>query len=177
VPNAWPQEIPGWLHESEANVLTELARGKRVLEIGSYCGLSTVVMGRVAEHVTAVDYFDGRGTPEPMDTRERFNNSVARYGLGDKVTACHPDDSYPHAEYDLVYIDGAHDEGSVQADVQRAVSVLAPGGLLAFHDYKHPSHVGVENVVNKLIADGGELLSVTETLAVLKPPALIPLEV
>jgi hypothetical protein len=177
VPNAWPQEIGGWLHESEGKQLVELARDKRVLEIGSYCGLSTVCMGRVAKHVTAVDYFDGRGTPQPRDTRADFDTNMARYGLTEKVQACHPDDPYPLTEYDLAYIDGAHDEDSVRADAERALSVLAPGGLLTFHDYKHPSHEGVEAVVNELIASGGELISVHETLAVVRPPALIPLEV
>jgi predicted O-methyltransferase YrrM len=79
--------------------------------------------------------------------------------------------------YDLAFIDAAHDYESVSADAERAIGLLAPGGLLAFHDYKHPSHGGIERVVDELLLDGGELISVHETVAVVRPPARIPLEV
>jgi predicted O-methyltransferase YrrM len=177
VPNAFPRDISGWLLPEEGKKLAELARGKRVLEIGSYCGLSTVCMARTAEHVTAVDYFDGRGTPMPRDTRPEFQANMERYGVADKVTTCHPDDTYPLPQYDLVFIDGAHEQESVSYDIYRAMEVLADGGLLVFHDYDHPSHPGVKNAIDQLLLDGGELLSTHNTLAVVKPPAAIPLEV
>jgi SAM-dependent methyltransferase len=177
VPNAFPRDIPGWLLDEEGQQLAELARGKRVLEIGSYCGLSTVLMARTAVHVTAVDYFDGRGTPEPRDTRADFDANIARFGLTHKVEACHPDEVYPLTQYDLVYIDGAHDRDSVARDIQRAVDVLADDGLLVFHDYKHPSHPGVTEAIDDLVDVGGEVISVHKSLAVVRPPAGIPLEV
>lgn len=177
VPGAFPREIPGWLHPEEGRKLAELASGKRVLEIGSYCGLSTVCLARTAEHVTAVDYFDGRSTPNPIDTRKAFEANIARYGLTDKVEICNPDETYPLSEYDLAFIDGAHNRESVEADIARALSVLAPGGLLAFHDYKRHAEPGVTEAVDALLADGAELLSVHETMAVVRPPAAIPLEV
>jgi hypothetical protein len=177
VPGAFPRDIEGWLHPDEGKALAALAAGKRVLEIGSYCGLSTVCMARTAEHVTAVDYFDGRDTPVPGDTLPAFTANLSRYGVADKVTACHPGDTLPRDSYDLVFIDGAHDAESVAADVDRALSVLADGGLIAFHDYKHPSHPGVGQAVDVLLAQGGAIISVHETLAVVKPSARIPLEV
>lgn len=177
VPGAFPQEIPGWLLESEGKALAELAKGKRVVEIGSYCGLSTVCMGRTAEHVTAVDYFDGRGTPSPADTLPPFKANLARYGLTEKVTICHADSEIPLPEYDLAFIDGAHDYHWVANDINRCLAVLKPDGLLAFHDFKHPSHPGIELAVDELLLDGGELISTTETLAVVRPPARVPLEV
>jgi predicted O-methyltransferase YrrM len=179
VPNAWPFDIHGWLKPEEGKTLAELARGNRVLEIGSYCGLSTICMARTAEHVTAVDYFDGRGTPNPRDTLDEFKANIHRYGVSEKVRICHPDDPYPLPEYDLAFIDGAHDYPSVSADIERTLAVLAPGGVLAFHDYRRPVYPdhGVDQAVDELLANGGELLSVHETLAVVRPPAAIPLEV
>lgn len=178
VKGAFPREIAGWLLPAEGKALAELARGKRVLEIGSYCGLSTVCMARTAKHVTAMDYFDGRGTPRPQDTRETLLANLKRYGVQDRVQTCHPESAeLPLDEYDLVFIDGAHDFESVQADTQKALAVLAPDGLLAFHDYGHPSHPGIKEVVELLLGYGHELLSTTETVAVVKPPARIPLEV
>lgn len=177
VNGAFPREIPGWLTPCEANALAELSAGKRVLEIGSYCGLSTVCIGRTAEHVTAVDYFDGRGTPDPQDTRAIFDDSIRRYGLTEKVEAVHPDDRLPPQGYDVAFIDGAHDEDSVRLDIAKCLDALKPDGVIAFHDYNQPAHPGVSAAIDELIADGGELLSVTDNLAVVKPPALIPQEV
>lgn len=177
VPGAFPFEIPGWLHHSEGKRLAELATDKDVFEIGSFAGRSTVCLARTAKHVTAVDYFDGRGTPEPRNTRGEFLANLKRYGVADKVQICHPDMSPPLSDYDLAFIDGAHDFESVQSDIEKCIEALKPDGLLVFHDYDHPSHPGVKQAVDLLLADGGELISTTETLAVCRPPARIPLEV
>jgi SAM-dependent methyltransferase len=177
VPTAHPHDVLGWLDPEEGRELAKLAAGKRVLEIGSYCGLSTICMARTAKHVTAVDYFDGRGTPMPGETLTKFKENIARYGVADKIQICHADSEIPLPEYDLAFIDGAHDYESVSTDVSRAMSVLKPGGLLAFHDYGEPCHPDIERVIDGLAFDGFKLLSVHKHLAVVKPPALEPLEV
>lgn len=177
VPNVFPREIDGWLLPEEGRALAELARGKRVLEIGSYCGLSTVCMARTAEHVVAMDYFDGRGTVSKRDTLPAFEANLRRYGVRDRVQICHPDAAIPLPGYDLVFIDGAHDRKSVDADIRKALSVLNPGGLLAFHDYSNELDFEVQEAVNAFLASGAELVSTHATLAVVQPPAAIPLEV
>jgi len=177
VPSAFPYDISGWLHPDEGKKLAELATGKRVLEIGSYCGLSTVCLARAATHVTAVDYFDGRGTPEPQDTRELFEQAIDRHGVAGKVRCVYPGDPLPLNEYDIVFIDGAHDAASVRSDIAKARNCLASDGLIAFHDYSRLHDLGVAEAVDELIADGGKLISLTNTLAVVKPLAAIPLEV
>ncbi len=177
VPNAFPRDITGWLHREEAARLQEIVAGKRVMEIGSYCGLSTVVMARVAEHVTAVDYFDGRGTPNPRDTRAEFESNLQRHGVADKVRAVTPDEQLPFSEYDVIYIDGSHEYRDVCLDIAAAMDVLAPGGLLVFHDYEQPAHPGVTQAVHSLLHSGGAVLSVTNTLAVVQPPEHFTLEV
>lgn len=180
LPLAFPHDILGWLLPEEGHALAELARGKRVLEIGSMCGLSTVCLARTAEHVTAVDYFDGRGTSMKAvgGFRSMFDESLARHNVTDKVIVCHPEnDSLPLTEYDLVFIDGAHDVDSVRSDIQRALSVIAPGGLIAFHDYKIGIDKGVDVAVDEFLSSGAVLLSQTKSLAVVSPPAAIPLEV
>lgn len=178
---AFPFDIPGWLTPAEGKALAELANGKRVLEIGSYCGLSTVCIGRTAMHVTAVDYFDGRGTPNPRDTLADFKANIERHGLTGKVCIQYPDYltrcDNSREEYDLIFIDGAHDYESVVADIAKAIKFLAPDGLIAFHDYKQPCHPGVERAVDDILLDGGELISTHDTIAVVRPPAAIPLEV
>lgn len=167
LPNFFPAEIDGWLTPQEGAALAELARGKRVLEIGSYCGRSTVCLARTAASVDAVDYFDGRGTPAPRDTLAEFGRNLARYGVGDKVTTRHPDEPLT-GEYDLAFIDGAHDYEAVIADAMKALGVLAHGGVLAFHDYE-PVHPGVMQAVNEMCVAGGALVQQVESLAIVKP--------
>jgi SAM-dependent methyltransferase len=178
VPGAFPHDVPGWLLPAEGKKLAELSAGKRVLEIGSYCGRSTICIARAAESVTAVDYFDSRGaTICRHDTRAMFDKNLERYGVAGKVIVCHPDAEIPLPEYDLAFIDGAHDLESVRADIRKAQAVLKPGGLIAFHDYANNLDFEVQEAVDEFLASGAELISVTDTLAVVRPPAAIPLEV
>lgn len=177
IEGAFPYDILGWLLPEEGQKLAEMAADKRVLEIGSFCGLSTVCMARTAEHVTAVDYFDGRGTSVRGDCRKLFDESLSRHGVTDKVQVCHPEAELPFDQYDLVFIDGAHDFDSVRADIRRALSVISPDGLVVFHDYRIGIDPGVDAAVDQFLESGAVLVSTTKSLAVVKPPAAIPLEV
>lgn len=174
-------DIPGWLRIEEGAKLAELARGKRVLEVGSYLGLSTVCLARTAESVLAIDPHDGRGTEVPQDTLPGFRANLARYGLENVFVEPMTLAEYVATErrtrtfwYDLIFIDGAHDRDSVEADIRAILDdpyMLADGGLIAFHDYRSPVDPGVTAAVDALLDRGGELLSLTGSLAVVRPPA------
>jgi hypothetical protein len=180
IPDCLPlPEIDGWLRPEEARGLAILAKGRRVLEIGSYCGLSTVCLARTAASVVALDPHDGRGTPVPQNTLPALRRNLARYGVAGKVEVRVgvSGEPWPGDEFDVVYIDGDHSAEAVRRDIAHALACLAPGGLLAFHDYRSPHDPGVTEAVDELLAAGGELLSTHETLAVVRPPAAVPLEV
>jgi len=175
----FPDEVLGWLTEEEGRALAELARGKSVLEIGSYCGRSTICMAQTAEHIHAVDPFDGRGTPIPGDTLSQFNENLHSYGVREKVTVhvgTSQEAMLEPESVDLAFIDGAHDFRSVMSDVKVAVKALRHGGRLAFHDYRTvPGEYdgrwdeGVTNAVTALINGGMKLLSRHGSIAVLDP--------
>jgi predicted O-methyltransferase YrrM len=162
-----------------------LAAGKVVLEIGSYCGRSTICLAHTAKSVLAVDPFDGRGTPSPADTYQTFLDNLQRHGVAERVgvrrgTTSEVTPELP-AVFDLVFVDGAHDYESVRADIQAAMAVLKPDGVLAFHDYRLPDErdgqldPGVRRAVDELLAGGATLLSRTDSLAVVSPsPVLVP---
>lgn len=174
----FPRDIAGWLRRDEGRALFDLARGKRVLEVGSYCGRSTVCLAQSAVSVLSVDPHDGRATPQPQETFGKFQANIERYGVAGRVESFIGTlDEFPGGEFDLIFIDGAHDVESVRSDIEHSLSLLAPGGLLAFHDYRSPQDPGVAPAVDELIAAGGELLATHDTLAVVRPPAAIPLEV
>jgi len=172
----FPHDIPGWLTEEEGHALYELARGKVVLEIGSYCGRSTVCIAQAAERVHAVDPFDGRGTPDPTSTLEIFKLTLSDFDVSGKVTThigTSAEAILPEG-FDMAFIDGAHDFRSVMTDVAIARKVLKPGGLLVFHDYRtFPGEYdsrwdeGVTNAVTALLNSGMKLLSRHGSIAVL----------
>lgn len=182
----FPEDVQGWLTETEGRALARLARDRRVLEIGSFCGRSTICMAQTAKQVVAVDPFDGRDTPKPGDTWDQFTLNLTRYGVADKVrpvVSTTADLSVSDGPFDVAFIDGAHDYESVKLDAQIAMGLLAGDGLLAFHDYREEPgdhdgrwDPGVTQAVNELLQAGGELVSLSGTVAVVRPPALVPLE-
>jgi SAM-dependent methyltransferase len=179
LPVQFPAEVPGWLQPEEGAALAELSRGKRVLEIGSFCGRSTLCIARTAASVAAVDFFDGRATPQPGDTSSAFGANLKRYGVDGKVRAFHPSDPLP-GQFGFVFIDGDHSREAVEADIEKALAVLEPGGLIAFHDYRlapgqHDGgwDPGVTEAVDALVARGGEIIATHKTLAVVRPPVLV----
>jgi SAM-dependent methyltransferase len=169
----FPDEVEGWLTLEEGQALRELSTGKRVLEIGSYCGRSTICIAQTAESVVSLDPHDGRGTPSPQGTYQKFRANLKRYNVAEKVVSEWPIES--DGPFDFIFIDGAHDYANVTNDIRTACERLAPGGLLAFHDYRtYEGNIDpdVAQAVNELIEMGGELLSRHDSLAVVRPPVL-----
>lgn len=130
----------GMLTEPEAEFLARLARGRVVLEIGSWCGLSAIVMSRTARSLYCLDWHQGDGEMGQHDTLAEFTANVRRYadkrcaivslvGRAETVLPLLRDGSFG-----LVYIDGAHDPASVEHDTGHALRLLRPGGLVAWHD-------------------------------------------
>lgn len=178
----FPYDVDGWLTRAEGEKLYEHAAGKRVLEIGSFCGKSTICLAQSATEVVSVDPHDGRCLVTPRDTWAEFAHNLLRYKARDRVrpyrgVAREFAASYEGEPFDFVFIDGAHDYESVKSDIETAQSLLAPGGLIAFHDYQSMVDPEVTRAVNELVDTGGELLSHTNLLAVVRPHALNPLEV
>jgi hypothetical protein len=176
----FPSDVAGWLTEDEGSELARRAKGKNVLEVGAYCGRSTICLAQTAKTVATVDPFDGRGTAQEGDTHALFRKNLARYGVAGKVTVHRgtSGDVLPCLPpiYGLVFIDGSHDRESVAADIGWACGVLKPGGVILFHDYG-AGDVGVTEAVDEFIAGGAVLLGRCGTLAAVRPPAAAPVEV
>lgn len=138
-------DVPGWLGPSEGEALADLARDRTVLEIGSFLGRSTAALASTARRVWAVDWhFKDRCTAsvDVQDTLPGLRRNLTDCGLADKVIILCGlvDDVQEHlvGPFDLVFIDGAHDAKSVARDAALARRVVAPGGVVAFHDVDEP---------------------------------------
>lgn len=136
----------GWLSEDEAATLQDLARGKLVLEIGSWLGRSTIAMARVALHVVSVDWH--QGSPEIAGhgfhpSLAEFVANLSKHGVRDKVSVCVMDAArlerlFRPAQFDLVFVDGAHDFGSAYRDCETALKLVRTHGHVAVHDHIAP---------------------------------------
>lgn len=167
--------IEGWLDDSEAKLLVDkvVEVGKansrcNVVEVGSYCGKSTVVFGLTLQQlgmsdakVFAVDPHDGvistiGGSTQTMaPTLERFTTNIAMAGISpwiEPVVARSSETAWDRA-IDLLFVDGLHDYSHVSEDFRHFEPWLRPGGLAAFHDWA-PYFPGVQKFVQELLTTG-----------------------
>lgn len=134
------RDVPGWLSDAEGEALRMLAAGARVLEIGSYLGRSTVAMAQVAREVVALDWHRGDEHAGRIDTLPRFWAHLGRAGVRDKVTVLvapirEAARFVYGCQFDLVFVDAAHDEATTREATELATACLMPGGAIAWHDY------------------------------------------
>lgn len=181
----FPADVEGWLTMTEAKGLTRLAFGKRVLEIGSFCGKSTICMGQVAKEIVAVDPHDGRATDNERPTMLEMMQNLAKYQVGNvsiqKATSEDFAASFDGEPFDVVFIDGDHTYEAVRKDQQIALKFLKPGGLIAFHDYRKVprEHDGgwdasVTQAVDEFIREHGcEVVERAGTVCIVRPPNVV----
>jgi hypothetical protein len=145
------------LHDAACSAARDLP-GLPLLEVGSYCGRSTVWLGAAARTcstvVFAVDHHRGSEENQPgwewhdetlvdpelgvMDTLPHFRRTIAHAGLEDVVIAvvgASPTVArYWRAPLAFLFIDGGHGVEPARLDYELWTPHVAPGGLLAIHD-------------------------------------------
>ena len=129
-----------------------------VLEVGTYCGKSTIYLAAAAraagQLVVTVDHHRGSEENQPgweyhdaslvdprsgrLDTLPHFRSTLAACGLEDQVIAIVGRSADVarlwRAEIGMLFIDGGHTDAAATADYQGWAPHLARGGALAIHD-------------------------------------------
>ena len=132
--------------------------GLPFLEVGSYCGRSTVWLGAAAREcgtvLFAVDHHRGSEENQAgwehhdptvvdartgrMDTLPFFRSTIHDVGLEDVVIAVVGQSpsvaAAMHTPVAFLFIDGGHGEEPARLDYERWVPHVAMGGTLAIHD-------------------------------------------
>jgi len=169
------KKIEGWLEEEEADVLiaasaqalTSLPGPHALVEVGSYCGRSTVVLGSVAKQlypgakVYAIDPHDGKvgaldqGVQNVAPTYEKFKRNIVAAQLCDVVEAIqkYSYDVTWDRPISFFFIDGLHDYTNVARDFYSFERWVVPHGMIAFHDYAD-YYPGVKSFVDELLGTG-----------------------
>ncbi len=159
---AFAEAAQGFMPPDEGLALHQAAGNLEVagplLEVGSYCGKSSVYLGDAAESqgrvLFALDHHRGSEENQPgwewhepdlvdpevglIDTLPRFRRTVYQAGLEQSVVAL-VGDSVPIAQnwstpLAFLFIDGGHGAEPAHADYQNWVPHVAIGGRLAIHD-------------------------------------------
>lgn len=142
--NIWDraQRIDGWLTEGQAQLLYDLARcvdaSQTIVEIGSHHGRSTVILAsakRPETRLIAIDPYDdprwGGGSPALEVFRANlFDCDVElRRAYGADVGRC-----WDEGSVGMLFVDGAHDFPTVNADLASWLPHVAYGGVVLVHD-------------------------------------------
>jgi predicted O-methyltransferase YrrM len=152
---------PGFLPDDEAAALRGAAGDARPgvwLEIGTYCGKSTVHLGSVARdrgaQLVTVDHHHGSEENQPgwewhdtslvdpasgrLDTLPSLRRTLAEADLETVVSVLVASTqqvaSWWQSPLDFLFLDGNHTEPVAQHDYAAFAPHLRPGGLLAVHD-------------------------------------------
>lgn len=142
--------IPGWLFGAEMDILFKMAQEVKtnhaVVEIGSYCGRSTVCLGwgvrlgnqallyAVDPHTGSAEHQDiMRGT---LGSLPYFKASVQRANLQDwtipLVMTSEEAVAFVQEPVGLLFIDGDHE--MTHRDLELWYDKIVPGGMILFHD-------------------------------------------
>jgi len=190
--------VPGFMPDDEGAALHAAAGtvdGGTWLEIGTYCGKSTLLLAsaarRAGAHVVTVDHHHGSEENQPgwpwhdrslvdpatgrLDTLPAFRQTLDAH-LADVVTAVVGTTRQVAAWWTtplrLLFLDGNHTEEVAQHDYRAFAPHLEPGGLLLVHDvFPDPADGGQApwHVVQAALASGRfEEASVHGSLRVLR---------
>ncbi|MQY31524.1 class I SAM-dependent methyltransferase [Nocardia aurantia] len=156
------EQTTGFMPPAEGEALYEAARryagDGTIVEIGTYCGKSSIYLGAAARETGAVvytiDHHHGSEEHQPgweyhdttmvdpetgrFDTVPAFRRAIVRAGLGDSVVgivgASVTVARIWRAPIRLLFIDGGHTEEAAQRDYDNWAHWVAAGGALAIHD-------------------------------------------
>jgi predicted O-methyltransferase YrrM len=156
------ESVIGFMPADEGQALFDSAlqflRGGVAVEIGTYCGRSTVLLGAAAAQTGSVlytvDHHHGSEEHQPgwefhdttmvdpvsgrFDTLPTFRRTLDAAGLDDTIVAVVGKSPVVargwRTPLELLFIDGGHSEEAAQADFEGWAKWVAIGGALIIHD-------------------------------------------
>jgi MMP 1-O-methyltransferase len=156
------EQATGFMPAAEGLALFDAAaaysRRGPVLEIGSYCGKSTIYLaagaGSAGQQVVTVDHHRGSEEHQPgweyhdpelvdpatgrIDTLPRLRATLAAAGVEDRVVVVVGRSAEVarlwRTPLGLLFIDGGHTDQAATTDYESWSPWVAPGGALAIHD-------------------------------------------
>jgi predicted O-methyltransferase YrrM len=196
-------QVKGFLDPAEGERLQDLAqqasRTATCLEVGSYCGKSTVYLGKGCaanngiiyavdhhrgseEHQRGEEYYDAELFDQQLqvvDSFREFRKTIRAASLENLVVPIVATSQVAGRGWAnplaLVFIDGGHSEEAAFTDLNTWSQHIIVGGYLAIHDiFPDPEEGGQApyNIYKAALASGEyEVCETTKTLGVLRKVA------
>lgn len=158
--------IDGWMNPKELEFLAENAsKHTKIAEIGSWMGRSTcALLANTLGKVYAIDTWNGTSSEAIhrnilKDKGENFlyNSFLANTcGFSNLIpvrsTSAEAAVKFAQegVQFDMIFIDAAHDYENVKADIEAWLPLLAPDGIFCGHDYTPYWHGAVQAVKEKI---------------------------
>lgn len=192
--------VKGFLDPIEGEALylyaKQYVRNDPCLEIGSYCGKSSVYLGSAVKEngqkLYSIDHHKGSEEQQPgeeyfdsdlinaegngIDTLPFFLETIEKSKLDKFVIpiVSTSEEAYQDftLNFDMVFIDGGHSEKAAQKDYELWSKRITKGGLLAIHDvFPNPEDGGRPpyNIYRRALESGNfKKLEMIKTLGLLK---------
>ena len=165
--------VRGFLIGGDIGVLfgkaVALSPGSVIVEVGSYLGLSALLMasalysrGDVSSRIHCVDTWDGPSEyvgsrfAESRPIFDVFRENIAHSGFGSRIVplkapSVEAATRFAPQSIDLVFIDADHSLEGCLSDLEAWYPRLKPGGVLIGHDYRpgNPVSQAVERFTSK----------------------------
>jgi predicted O-methyltransferase YrrM len=158
--------ICGWMSKRELLWLANMARKYAwIVEFGSFHGRSTRALADNLipyGKIWAVDTWNGDYYVDTTNDRLILVNTyvlpVFKRNLRDHIDSTRVIVSrgwshsfVPPFPVDMVFIDGDHRLEAVEKDINQALKITRPYGIVSGHDYGHPMWPGVKEKVDSLL--------------------------
>ena len=192
--------VKGFLDPIEGEALylyaKQYVRNNPCLEIGSYCGKSSVYLGSAVKEndqkLYSIDHHKGSEEQQPgeeyfdsdlinaegngIDTLPFFLETIEKSKLDKFIIpiVSTSEEAYQDftLNFDMVFIDGGHSEKAAQKDYELWSQRITKGGLLAIHDvFPNPEDGGRPpyNIYKRALESGNfKKLEMIKTLGLLK---------
>ena len=192
--------VKGFLDPIEGEALyvyaKQYVRNDPCLEIGSYCGKSSVYLGSAVKEngqkLYSIDHHKGSEEQQPgeeyfdsdlinaegngIDTLPFFLETIEKSKLDKFVIPIISTSEEAYQDFtlnfDMVFIDGGHSEKAAQKDYELWSQRITKGGLLAIHDvFPNPEDGGRPpyNIYRRALESGNfKKLEMIKTLGLLK---------
>jgi predicted O-methyltransferase YrrM len=192
--------VKGFLDPIEGEALylyaKQYVKNDPCLEIGSYCGKSSVYLGSAVKEngqkLYSIDHHKGSEEQQPgeeyfdsdlinaegngIDTLPFFLETIEKSKLDKFVIpiVSSSEEAYQDftLNFDMVFIDGGHSEKAAQKDYELWSQRITKGGLLAIHDvFPNPEDGGRPpyNIYRRALESGNfKKLEMIKTLGLLK---------
>ena len=129
--------------------LRRLARGRRnVVELGTGPGWTALALA-LADRRRRVTTYD------PVVHDHRYEYAALAGDAAERVCwVTAPGTEAEGEDVDLLFVDSTHEREPTVAEFRAWQPRLAPGAVVAFHDYDHPAFPGVRDAVEALGLSG-----------------------